>query len=217
VPPARFTLVEDAPPQSLPPELKPGPSGELILHSLREGQRPGWGELLSEKFVTRNSEGTKVNGHDQMLLYSLPAWPEEDFTVAIRVRLDEMPENRIGQIFSAWAASMDDPLRLVVEKGHVFARVEAAATFVTPGVPIETGRWYHLAAVKRSDKLALFIDGRSVGDCSMPQFTTSTARECALGGNPHYGGNEFLAGTFADFGFWARALSADELRKIGKE
>jgi hypothetical protein len=217
VPPALFTLVEDAPTQSLPPEVKPGPSGELILHSLREGQPPGWGEVVAEKFVTRNSEGTKVNGRDQMLLYSLSAWPEEDFTVAVRVRLEEMPKDRIGQIFSAWAASMDDPLRLVVEKGQVFARVEAGATFGTPGVPIETGRWHHIAAVKRGDKLALFFDGRSAGTCSVPQFTTTSARDCALGGNPHYGGNEFLAGTFADFGFWARALSAEELHQIVKE
>jgi len=167
--------------------------------------------------MSRNTEGTKVNGRDQMLAYSLPTWPEDDFTVAIRVRLDEMPKDRIGQIFCAWAASMDDPLRLVVEKGQVFARVEAGATFGTPGSPIETGRWHHIAAVKRAGKLTLFLDGRSVGDCSVPQSASTTAGDCALGGNPHFGGNEFLAATFADFGFWSRALSPAELHQFTKE
>jgi len=152
-----------------------------------------------------------------MLLYAVPAWPEEDFTVAIRVRLDELPKDRIGQIFSAWAAVMDDPLRLVVEKGQIFARVEAGATFGTPGLPIDTAGWHHIAAVKRGGELALFFDGRSAGTCSVPQFTITTARDCALGGNPHFGGNEFLAATFADFGLWSRALSDDELRQIAKE
>jgi DUF1680 family protein len=217
VPPARFTLIGDAPPQSLPPELKPGPNGELILHSLREGEQPGWGEASSKKFVSRKAEGTRLNGRDQLLLYELPAWPEDDFTVAIRVRLEEIPENRIGQIFSAWASNMDDPLRLVVDKRNVFARVEAGATFATPGIPIEIGRWHHIAAAKRGDKIVLFFDGRSAGSCSVPKFTTTTARDCALGGNPHHGGNEFLAATFADFGFWARAISDDELRQIAKQ
>ncbi|HEY5910885.1 MAG TPA: beta-L-arabinofuranosidase domain-containing protein [Verrucomicrobiae bacterium] len=212
VPPAVFTLAQDAPMQSLPPEPNPGPNGELILHSLRGEARPNFGELLSEKFVTHNSEGTKVNGRDQMLLYSMPAWPEEDFTVAVRVRIDEVPKDRIGQIFSAWTAGMDDPLRLVVDKGRVFARVEAGAGYGTPGVPIETNHWHQIAAVKRGEWLTLFVDGHPTGDCSVPQFATTATRQCALGGNPHFNGNEFLAATFADFGFWARALSSEELR-----
>ena len=32
------------------------------------------------------------------------------------------PEGHVGQIVSAWAVSMDDPLRVCVEKGKLFAR-----------------------------------------------------------------------------------------------
>ncbi|HMC67004.1 MAG TPA: LamG-like jellyroll fold domain-containing protein, partial [Gemmataceae bacterium] len=211
VPPARFVLDAAAPPQVLPPELKPGPKGEVILHSLRGEERPKFGELISAKFTARSEEGTRVNGRDQMLVYSVPVWPEADFTVTLRVRVDEMPQARIGQIFSAWAAGMDDPLRLVVDHGKLFARVEAGGGYGTPGVSIEAGRWYHVAAVKRGATLSLFLDGRPAGSGTTAEFTTTAARDCALGGNPHFSGNEFLAGTFADFGLWARALTDQEV------
>jgi DUF1680 family protein len=217
VPPAQFVLDADAPPQMLPPELKTGPNGELILHSLRHDEQPKFGELNSAKFRGSSDEGTQVNGRDQMLLYSVPAWPEEDFSVALRVRVDEMPQGRIGQIFCAWAAGMDDPLRLVVDHGKLFARVEAGGGFGTPGVSIEAGRWYHVAALKQGATIRLFLDGKLAGSGTAPEFTTTTARDCALGGNPHFSGNEFLAATVADFGLWARALSANELERLMRE
>jgi len=217
-PPARFTLAKDAPPQSLPPEVKAGPTGELVVHSLRDEKSPKFGSVLSEKFESRDAEGVRLNGRDQMLVYSVPAWPEEDFTVTVRLRIEEMPKGRIGQIFSAWAAGMDDPLRLVVDNGKLFARIEAGGGFATPGVPIDTGHWHQVVAVKHGSRLTLFLDGKSVGSSAAPEFTTTTARDCALGGNPHFSGNEFLAATFADFSLWARALSREDLRQMpGRE
>jgi len=217
-PPARFTLAKDAPPQSLPPEVKAGPTGELVVHSLRDEKSPKFGSVLSEKFESRDAEGVRLNGRDQMLVYSVPAWPEEDFTVAVRVRIEEMPKGRIGQIFSAWAACTDDPLRLVVDNAKLFARIEAGGAFATQGVPIDTGHWHQVAAVKHGSRLTLFLDGKSVGSSAAPEFTTTAARDCALGGNPHFSGNEFLAATFADFSLWARALSREDLRQMpGRE
>jgi hypothetical protein len=211
VPPARFTMAADAPALVLAPVSKPGPEGELVLHSLRNNERPKFGELLSSMSGPRGADGTQVKGRDQRLVYAVPAWPEEDFTVAVRVRLDEMPKGRLGQIFSAWAAAMDDPLRLVVQQGKLFARIEAGGVFGTPGVPIDAGRWHSVCAVKRGETLALFLDGQPAGSCAAPRFTTTAARDCALGGNPHFSGDESLTATFADFGFWERALSAEEL------
>jgi hypothetical protein len=214
VPSASFTLAADAPPQTLPPEIKPGPKGELVLHSLRDQARPSFGEMLSSNCTPRAGEGLQVNGRDQRLVYGVPAWPEEDFTVGVRVRIDQMPTGRIGQIFSAWAAGMDDPLRLVVDNGKLFARIEAGGAFGTTGVPITGGRWYHVAGIKRGATLALFVDGQPVASGPAPEFTVTAARDCALGGNPHFGGNEFLAATFAELGMWDRALSEAELRRI---
>ena len=152
-------------------------------------------------------------GRDQMLLYSLPAWPEKDFTIVVRVRIDELPTGRIGQVFSAWAAGMDDPLRLVVDNGRLFARIEAGSSFSTPGAVLEPGRWRHVAAARRGATLTLFVDGQAVGSSAAPEFMTTAAHACALGGNPHFKGNEFLAATFADFELWGRGLSDEELRR----
>ena len=197
-----------------PPEPKSGPNGELILHSLRGDAPPQFGEVKSAKFTARDAEGTKVNGRDQMLVYAMPVWPEEDFTVAVRVEVNESQGKRPGQIFSGWAAGMDDPLRLIVEGGKVFARIEAGGGFSTPGVAVSNGTWHHVAAVKRGGTLSLFVDGQSVGSCAAPEFTTTQAKNCALGGNPHLTGNEFLAARFADFSVFDRALTGAEIHAM---
>jgi hypothetical protein len=212
VPPAWFIVDPSAPQQVWPPDPKPGPNGELISHSLRGDAVPQFGEVKSAKFTARDAEGTEVNGRDEMLVYAVPVWPEEEFSVAVRVRLNESQGKRAGQVFSAWAAGMDDPLRLMVEGGKVFARIEAGGGFSTPGAVMEAGRWYHVAAVKRGGPLTLFLDGKPVGSCVAPEFTTTLAKDCALGGNPHFSGNEFLAARFADFSFFARALTAEEIQ-----
>ena len=214
VPPARFVLDPAAPQQVWPPDPKPGPHGELIVHSLRGDATPQFGEVKPGKVAVRDAEGTEVNGRDEMLVYPIPVWPEADFTVAVRVRLRESPGKRTGQIFSGWAAGMDDPLRLVVDGGKVFARIEAGGGFSTPGAVLEVGRWYHVAGVKQGGTLTLFVDGQPVGSCAAPEFTATQAKDCALGGNPHFSGNEFLAARFVDFAVFARALSVEEIQRI---
>lgn len=214
VPPARFILDPAAPQQVWPPDPKPGPNGEIITHSLRGEATPRFGDVKSATHSVRDADGTEVNGRDQMLVYAVPAWPEEDFTVAVRVRLHESQGKRAGQIFSGWAAGMDDPLRLMVDGGKVTARIESGGFFSTPGVALESGRWYHVAAVKRGGTLTLFVDGKSVGSCGAPEFTNTLAKDCALGGNPHFSGNEFLAAKFSDFAMFARALTAGEIQAL---
>ena len=136
-------------------------------------------------------------------------WPEEDFSIRVKVLIREVPSDRIGQIFSAWAGAMDDPLRLVVDGGKLFARIEAGTTFSTPGVVVATDRWYAIVAVKRGSTLTLYLDDRSVGSCTVPEFSNTQAFDFALGGNPHFGGNEFLPAKFADLEFVARAVEPD--------
>ena len=117
-------------------------------------------------------------------------------------------------MFSAWCRNVDDPIRLVLDAGKLYARIEAGAGFSTPGVALEQGRWYAVAAVKRDRTLRLFVDGKAAGSCTVPAFLPTRAIDCALGGNPHYNGNEFLAASFADFIFYARAFSDAEVQRL---
>jgi uncharacterized protein len=214
VPPARFVLDAGAPPQILPPEPLIGPDKELVIHSLRGDDPPRFGQLLSPLPAAAGSDGRELNGRDQLLRYALGAWPQDDWTVALRVRIREMPRNHLGQVFSAWHKNVDDPLRLVLDGGKLYARIEAGAGYSTPGVALEPGRWYALAAVRRAETMRLFVDGKAVGSCAVPAFLPTQATDCALGGNPHYNGNEFLAASFADFAFYARALSDVEIQRL---
>jgi hypothetical protein len=214
VPPARFVLDAGAPPQALPPEPRAGADSELIIHSLRGDDSPKFGQLLSLLPSASGSEGRELNGRDQLLRYAIGAWPEGDWTAALRVRIQEIPRNRLGQVFSAWSRNADDPLRLVLDGGKLYARIEAGAGFSTPGVALEQGRWYAVAAVKHDGTLRLFVDGKAAGSCAVPAFLPTQATDCALGGNPHYQGNEFLAASFADFVFYARAFSETEIQRL---
>jgi hypothetical protein len=84
-------------------------------------------------------------------------------------------------------------------------------------VAIDAGAWHCVAAVKRGGTLILYLDGKQMGTASVPEFITTSAHDCALGGNPHFSGNEFLDATFSEFGFWARAFSEAELKELCKQ
>jgi uncharacterized protein len=214
MPAAWFVVDPAAPPQPSPPEQRLGPNGEIVSHSLRGEARPEYGELKSGSFISRGPDGTEVNGKDQMMIYAVSPWPEEDFTVSLRVQVREGSLKRFGQVFSAWAAGMDDPLRIVIDNGKLAARMEAGGAFSTPAITIEADRWYAVAAAKRGGTLTLWVDGNPVGSYEVPAHVSTGAQDCALGGNPHFSGNEFLAARFADFHFYAKALGPEEIKAL---
>lgn len=128
----------------------------------------------------------------QKKLFELEEWPEEDFSVSFRFRLRSHPGNRMAQLFSGWAAAMDDPLRVTIQDGKLSARMEAGAAYSTPAVPIEPGKWHEVSVRKQGAKLSLTLDGKERGSCTVPMFMITRAKNFALGGNPHFNGNEFV-------------------------
>jgi len=157
-----------------------------------------------------------LDGKTGRIRYALLAFPETDFTVGIRVCVERLPATQYGQVFSAWCRGMDDPLRLVVHQGKLHARVEAGRFYGTDGAAVEAGKWMHVAAVKQGAKLTLYVDGKPHASAKVPAAVSSGAEDFALGGNPHYGGPEFLAARLADLRFFARALSADEVARMAR-
>lgn len=215
------------------PALPPGPASTLIADegpdevlvraSLRGDPKPEFGQLKEARgFASargpRDQPDTAIelDGKSQLLRYALEEFPEEDYTLLVRVRFNALPTGRLGQVFSAWCAPMDDPLRVCVDRGRLCARIEAGQGYGTEGVAVTAGRWYHVAAVKAGTRLTLFVDGRAGPAATVPVFVRSSARDFAVGGNPHYSGDEFLAAQLADLSFFARALPAEEIQRRAK-
>lgn len=172
--------------------------------SPRHGEPPALAEVKDE---------IKLNGRDEMKTFPLPeGFGPGDFTVAVRVQVHEFPEKRIGQVFSAWCAAGDDPLRLVIENGRVHARIEGGGGAASGGVPLTPGAWHHVAAVKEDTVLTLFLDGQPVASAAAPAQLPTKAKLGALGGNPVYKGSpEFLSASFRDLRLWTRALADEEV------
>ena len=219
MPPARFRINPGLPP--LPESVFiPKPRRNLLVQDALHGKSmPAVGSLQEGAgYVSALGPGDEpngaieLNGSAEMLRYDVGAFPEEDYSVRITARIAKLPTG-LGQIFSAWAVSQDDPLRICVENGKLFARMEAGGNgFSTEGVPVQTNTWLRIAVVKEESTLTLYVDGVARGSCHVPALVRSHAKDIALGGNPHYAGKEFLAVRLADFRFYAWALTPQEIQ-----
>jgi hypothetical protein len=222
-PPKRFRIDPSLPPLG-PEELSEygeGPGGVVVGAVLAGDPKPAYGKLVrSQGFrPAAGPDGQpggaiQLDGQSGMLVYALRAFPSADYTVSLWFSYDRK-EERLGQVFSAWDHVMDDPLRLCVAGGKLFARVEAGTSYSTEGTAIEPARWYHLAAVKSGPQVVLYLDGKPVGRLAVPAEVHSAARDFALGGNPHYTGqSEHLACRVAKLAVYVRAMSAEEVAGV---
>jgi DUF1680 family protein len=140
------------------------------------------------------------SGNDRTI-FAIGEWPEEKYSVSLRFRLRSFPTNRIAQLFSAWTAPMDDPLRLTLQNGRLSARIESGANYSTESIPLELGRWYDVTAEKKGSKLTLSLDGKERASTTVPEFISTRAKDFAIGGNPHFQGNEFMDGEVEKLSF----------------
>jgi uncharacterized protein len=215
----RFTIDPSAPSTAM---QFPRPDGVLVAASLRGTVNPEHGLLIEARgwqpaagVNGQPNQAIELNGKDGLLKYSLMEFPSKEFTAAVWVAVTKPPTSGVGHVFSAWCRGMDDPLRIVVADNKFIARVEAGQFYASQGVPMEPGRWRHVAAVKRDDKVTLYVDGQPRGSVAVPGSFSTTASNFALGGNPNLPGiSEYLAARFANLRFYARALSETELRQL---
>jgi len=196
----------------------------MLVHAALAGDvKPAYGRLASAKgwkpaagINGKPNCAIELDGKSGRVIYGLAAFPHRNFTVSIWVSVTSLPKTNYGQVFSAWCRGMDDPLRLVVHKGKLHARIEAGRAYGTKGFAVQKGKWFHVAAVKKGAKLNLYIDGKACASTPVPEIVSTPAEDFAIGGNPHFSGPEFLAARLADLRFYAKALTAEELGKILK-
>ncbi len=221
-PPKSFVIDPAAPPAAVDEAFGPRESDLMLTAAPLEGDvKPSYGALEDARGwkpaagPKGNDRGAvELDGTGGMIRYKLFAFPQADYTAAVWVMLTRMPDQHYGQVFSAWSAGLDDPLRLVVTGGKLHARIEAGQFLGADGVPVEAGRWMHVAAVKREGKLTLFLDGQPRATADVPATIGSGSTAFALGGNPRYSGPEFLPCRLADLRFYAKALSEEEVRAL---
>ena len=201
--------------------LGAGPDALLVADRLAGAPRPEYGALEPPTGI-RPAEGpdgkaggaVETDGVHGKLIYGVPGFPEWEYAVSLRVRVGAIPDH-LGQLVSAWTAPQDDPIRVVIEKGKLYARIEAGGGVSTdPGVPVPVGKWIHVAAVKRGSRLTLYLDGKPVASAPAPVGVRSASRAVALGGNPRFPGDEHLNARFADLRLFARALDDAEVSRL---
>jgi DUF1680 family protein len=151
-----------------------------------------------------------------MARYKTAGFPSRDYTVAFWTKLDALPEGRIGQLFSAWCKGGDDPLRVVVDGGKVYAKLEGMGGGSTQGADMPVGVWTHVAAVKQGNSLKLYLNGEAVATGPAPMIVVSAAKDVALGNNPHHSADESVSAAFDDFALHARAFTIDEVQALAK-
>ena len=195
--------------------------GVVVQASLRGKPDPTYGTLLAATGWKsapgpqgEPDQAVELDGTDGMVVYQLRALPAAEYTVTLRFSAQRVA-GPLGQVLSAWCRGMDDPLRISVHEGKLYAHIEAGTAYSTSGVPIEKDTWYEVCVVKRSSELTLFVDGKSVETIRVPAVVQSAARDVALGGNPHFTGiSERLPCRVADLELNTRPLSPEEVAKL---
>ena len=149
-----------------------------------------------------------------MLVYKVRAFPSFEYTVSVWFA-HQHEEDRLGQVFSAWDHVMDDPLRICIDGGKLFARVEAGGAYSTEAVPVEQDRWYHVAVVKRGSRITLYLNGKPAAGMDVPAEIHSAARDFTLGGNPHYTGkSEHLPCRLSHLAVHVRAFTPQQITEL---
>jgi hypothetical protein len=227
VPPAKWFRIDPSRPPVTADQLSEygeGPDGVLVSAELGGNAKPNFGRLIRAVGLQpaagidgKPDTAVQLDGKSGMAVYALKAFPSYEYTVSVWMAYDRK-EERLGQVFSAWDHVMDDPLRICIVGGKLFARVESGGGYSTEGVPVEPGRWYHVAVVKSGSQVTLFVDGKRASAMAVPVEIQSSARDFALGGNPHFTGqSEHLACRLAKFTMHARAMTPDQIAAAARK
>ncbi len=140
--PRRFFLDAAAEVSPLAPE--PDAEGILVADALAGQPEPTRGVLLEAVGIQSAGGAVSFSGSG-LVRYAVPWFPLE-YTLSLWFRADELAKPGLQQLFSAWRAGGDDPLRLTLEGGKLRASLQHFMGIPTPpAFEPEAGRWYHAA------------------------------------------------------------------------
>ena len=174
--------------------------------------------LTKDRF-DRPNQAAAFEGEGSKLVYPLNPFPIKDYTATAWIRLDSPLSKANHQIFSAWSASLDDPLRLMVTDKEIQGIIEAQKTIKTPPVTLQIGKWYHVAFVKQANEIFVYLDGEEVAhNNQVPDVLNTTSRAIGIGCNPTYSGQtESFKGAIDQIRLYNRAFSPLQIRQMWEE
>jgi hypothetical protein len=160
-----------------------------------------------------NPQGAVAFSGKGQVRYRTPGFPGDNYALSVWFN-PSVPQAHMAQVFSAWSKGGDDPLRIVIDNGKVYARIEGNAGANSKGVPVEVGKWTHVAAVKAGGSLKFFVNGALVDTTGAPGIVPTLSKDVSIGSNPHHSGDEHFTGAIDDLALYARPLSDDEVKAL---
>ncbi len=136
---------------------------------------------------------------------------EGDTTWTRMDQLDRTPDVKYRR---AWAMAEQDGKVFcsTLPSGKIFSY--EAGRSVTSKTSIEPG-WQHVAAVKTSGHLRLFVNGKLVNEKPIPdkmKFNLDSRKPLKIG----YGSNDYFSGRISDLRLYNRALKGEEIQKLAE-
>jgi hypothetical protein len=200
--------------------------GAVLRAPLQGTAAPVEGKLAEERDLSpvAGPGGTEkgalaFNGTTSKLVYETPGFPLRAYTLAAWFRA-ESPDagyKNWQEIACAWYAGSNDALRVAVQGGELVARIEQpGGCYQTPGVPVEAGRWTHVALVKDGKTLRLHIDGKEAKSIAVPELLNSDPKKLGIGCNPLFSDIEGFHGAISGVTFLRQAVGADEIRGMAE-
>lgn len=136
---------------------------------------------------------------------------EGDSTWKQLTRLDHTPDVKYRR---AWTMAEHDGRVFcsTLPSGKVFAF--AAGCNATWGHSLSAG-WHHIAAVKSSERLTLYVDGQRASQSIQAdrQYDIDSAASLQIG----FGANDYFRGRLADLRLYERALNPIEIRQLASK
>jgi len=90
--------------------------------------------------------------------------------------------------------------------------VASSAYTVRSSTSVTTGTWYHVAAVKSSNGIAIYVNGNLEDSKPLPTFTDTNSTDLLIGANTAEGSH--LNGLIDEVQIFNRALSGSEIQAI---
>jgi hypothetical protein len=145
--------------------------------------------------------------------FTVEAWVKFSALAGDMSILDKMSSNGVVNS-DGWRLlkQSDNHFWFALGGGRTNGATPTAPTTVISATTATTGVWYHVAAVKSSTEIAVYINGVKEASKPLPTFTDTNSTDLRIGSNVREGA--YFNGLIDESAVYGRALSASEIQGI---